>query len=254
MLRLIFVCITVLASFLACKNLVFVREYKPKLNDFSPKAKIALVGFYPYSYSSYTSGRVTTTTAVLDYKNPTSSLLSIGKPIDTIPSTGFDTSVSSELAKEVATNYLGKVKISGFAEISKMIEIKKVGENMTYSLKRRDVDYYLIAIHGPAFDDHLGNVGRILLTAHLCIATIGTVPCWSSMATESQFLLYDKKLNLIDSKSFTNRYEHLGAWWGREDQGDFNLQTMEVADSLKVGVYKPQILEYEDYLKELLNK
>ncbi|TGM05382.1 Lp29 family lipoprotein [Leptospira jelokensis] len=240
--------------FLSCKNYVFVREYTPKSTEFKSKPKIALVGFFPYRYSSTTSGRRTTTTAYLDYTHSTSSVMSVGTPIDLIPSSGLDLNVSNDRTKEIAMNYLEKVKISGLQEISKMIEINKVDDKTTFALKKRDVDYYLIAIHGPVFDESMGNLGRTLLTAHVCILTFGTIPCWRSIPTETKFLLYDNKLNLIDQKSYSDRYEHLGAWWGQEEQGSFNMQTSEIPNPLKIKVYKPHILEYEDHLKELLNK
>ena len=254
MLRVSCVSLIILFIFLSCKNFVFIREYTPKTTEFKSKAKIALVGFFPYRYSSSTSGRRRTTTAILDYNHPTGSVMSIGTPIDLIPSTGLDPNVSADVTKEVAMNYLEKVKISGLQEISKMIDIKKIDEKTTFALKKREVDYYLIAIHGPAFDESMENLGRTLLTAHLCILTIGTVPCWRSIQTETKFFLYDNKLNLVDSMSYSNRYEHLGAWWGKEDQGSFDLQTSEIPDPLKIKVYKPQISEYEDHLKDILNK
>ncbi|MCW7464415.1 hypothetical protein ND860_03190 [Leptospira levettii] len=254
MLRVSFVSLIVFFTFISCKNIVYVRDYSQKTTAFNPNLKIALVGFYPYQYITSSYGRTRTTTATLDYNHPTVSVMTIGKPIDLIPSNGIDSSVSPEASKDVAMTYLERVKISGLQEISKMIEIKKVDEKTTFALKKRDVDYYLIAIHGPAFDESWPNLGRGLLTVHLCMVTIGTIPCWRSLKSETKFLLYDNKLNLVESKSYSDRYEHLGAWWGEEDQGSFNPETTGIPDPLKVKVYKPHILEYEDHLKELLNK
>ncbi|MCW7504703.1 Lp29 family lipoprotein [Leptospira paudalimensis] len=254
MLRVSFVSFIVFFTILSCKNIVLVREYSQKSIELNPKLKIALVGFFPYQYSTITSGRTRTTTATLDYNHPTVSVMTIGKPIDMIPSSGIDSSVSPEASKDVAMTYLERVKISGLQEISKMIEIKKVDEKTTFALKKRDVDYYLIAIHGPAFDESMGNVGRTLITAHLCILSIGTFPCWNSIQTETKFLLYDNKLKLVDNQTYSDRYEHFGAWWGKEENGTFDLQKAGIPDPLKVKVYKPHILEYEDHLKEILNK
>jgi|JI8StandDraft_1071087.scaffolds.fasta_scaffold00078_5 hypothetical protein len=247
-------CFSFVLFLLHCKNVFFIRDYTPKSMPVEGKAKIALVGFYPFTYSSTTQSRVTTTTATLDYRSPMKKVFPIGKSLDEIPTSGIDVSVPSDTVKEFTLNYLSNVKKSGILEISKMVESKGEGEKAVFSLKKRDVDYYLIGIHGPAFDDSPGNIGRTLLTAHLSILSLGTFPFWGSVGNNSTFLLYDKNLKLIDTKTYSDRYEFIAGWWGKEEHGSFNMSNSELPSHMKSQIYAPQILEYSDYLNEFFQK
>jgi hypothetical protein len=239
---------------LNCKNVFFIREYAPKTLPIKGNVKIALVGFYPFTYSSTTQNRVTTTTATLDYQSSTKKVFPMGKSLDEIPTSGINTNVPSQTVKEFTLSYLSMVKNSGIMEISKMVNIKGEGEKSVFSLKNRDVDFYLVGIHGPAFDDSPGNIGRTLLTAHLSILSLGTFPFWGSVANDSTFLLYDKNLKLLDTKTYSDRYEFIAGWWGKEEHGPFIISKSETPSHMKAQVYAPQILEYSDYLTEYLDK
>ncbi|PJZ35865.1 hypothetical protein CH354_17480 [Leptospira levettii] len=73
-----------------------------KTTTFNPICKLALAGVYPYQNITSSSERTRTTTATRDYNHPTVSVLTIGQPIDKIPSSGIDSSVFPESSKEVA--------------------------------------------------------------------------------------------------------------------------------------------------------
>lgn len=214
--------------------------------------KIATIGFYPYAYSSYTSGRTVTTTALLDYSNPTTKLVSLGKPIDEIEVTGINSNVSPEKVKTFILDYLGKVKKSGSREIEKLVEVRGKGDSATFHLKNRDVDFYILGIHGPAFDEEgsAGNLGRLLLTGHLFMFSLGTTPLWSTKPADTDILVYDKDLNLVYQKSYKSRYTLLTAWWGNENEGYINKKNVP---EFTPKLYEPDLRDFYNELPTILN-
>lgn len=79
-----------------CKSKYFIREYIPTEKIHTHKYKIALVGFYPYSYNTSVSSE----NGNLDYTSSYKDLFPLGQPIEEIPSKGLDESVKSEAVKE----------------------------------------------------------------------------------------------------------------------------------------------------------
>ncbi|MDF3818910.1 hypothetical protein P3G55_03305 [Leptospira sp. 96542] len=231
----------------------YIREVNPNGTSVVVTKKIALVGFYPYQYSSYTSGRTTTTTATLNYEVPTHPGFQFGKPLDQIPSNGIDVTVPPERVKEFAMAYLTEVKRSGSKELDKMIEVKGSGDTSTFHLKSRDVDYYIVGIHGPAFDKENGveSVLQMLATFHVFILSGGTIPYWSTKAANTEFHIYDKNLNFITKKSYRNRYTVLSAWWGNENEGTFFKGT---DPKFANKIYEPDVADFALELPSLIQK
>ncbi|BDA77871.1 hypothetical protein LPTSP3_g08010 [Leptospira kobayashii] len=247
----IFFLFLLLISLVSC-NIHFIRKPKPQSMLALPAdkgLKVALIGFYPYQYSSYSSGRRTTTTAVLDYKNRIQASSKIGKPAEFFPTSGIDTSVPPEKVKEFVMNYLNEVKRSGFDEITKVVEIQKEGEESKMYLKKRDVDYYVVGVHGPAFPKDFDP--RFLLTAHLFMLTLGTFPFWQVQEADSKFYIYDHGLNLINTRVFRNKYEVIAGWWGEKEQGAFNRNPEA---GFMPRLYEPDVIDFSAEFPTLIQK
>lgn len=215
------------------------------LSEKSKSAKIALIGFYPFkSYVSAQRGRTTTYTAVLNYANSTKSLFAHGKKIEDFPASGIDTSVSEEKVKAFIGSYLENVKNSGLNEIAKVIDLKEEGDKKKIFLKKRDVDFYIIGIHGPPFETaSAGGTITSVLTAFPFILTLGTFPLWRDRIVESTFLIYDKNLNLVKKKEFKNNYDLFIAWWGDSDQGGLGATAKP---EFTVKLYQPDVIDFSN--------
>ena len=238
-------------------NRHYIREFKPTStpSNLDKPYKIALVGFYPLQYSTVSSGQVITTTATLNYNNSTKDYFSYGKKIEEFPSSGIDPTVPTAKVKDFFLKYLSSVKRSGFEEIVKIVEIKGEGEKAEFHLKKRDIDYYVVAIHGPAFDSSFGNIGRFFATGHLFLATAGTSPLWSSIPANTQFLVYDNKLDFVGERMFENRYTVLTAWWGNSEEG---LMNKKPNPEFTPKIFAPDVKEFSHefplWLKERTSK
>lgn len=224
----------------------------PAIAEKMKKSKIALVGFYPYrTFISNVSGRTTTFTAVLDFANSTAKFFPFGKPLAEIKEEGLDGTVPERKVQEFLKDYLTTVKKSGIEEIVKMIDFKKIDEKTTkVSLKKRDVDYYVIGIHGPPFAKgaDLADTGKSLLTVFPFMLTLGTVPLWGSRHIESEFWVYDNKLNLVKKFEYKNSYTRLIAWWGNSEEGGFTGET----DIFRPNLYKPDVIDFSQDIAEII--
>ncbi|WCL48816.1 Lp29 family lipoprotein [Leptospira sp. GIMC2001] len=231
-------------------NIHFIRELPPIDQSITINKKIATVGFYPFRYTTSVSGQTKTTTALLNYNHPTTKLVQIGKRLDEYPARGLNTRVPPDKVKAFVLDYLTKVKRSGAQEIEKLVEIKGEGDKATFHLKNRDVDYYILGIHGPPFDEDgkIGNLGRLLLTGHLFLFTLGTSPIWTTKAADTDIKIYDKDLNLVAERNYKNRYNLLAAWWGNSEEGSLN----EESSSFKPKLYEPDLVDFYNELPAIL--
>lgn len=221
--------------------------------------KIALIGFYPfhaYQTGSYTSGRTTytTMTAVLDYKNSTKPFIKQFQPIDQIKESGLNTGVPENQVKEFVKFYLEKVKKSGLDELSKVVDAKKIDDKTTkLSLKKRDIDYYVVGIHGPPFiKSSTAGIGKFFLSVFFFMGTAGTVPLWGDKTVTSEFHVFDKNLQFVKKYEYSNVYNVLTAWWGNSDEGSLGTNDNDAARKFKPNLYKPDTLDFAYEFSEFL--
>ncbi|TGK56169.1 hypothetical protein EHQ27_07340 [Leptospira wolffii] len=183
--------------------------------------KIALIAFYPireHIIPSETKG--STFSRGLVYSSDLSSLFPYGKRIDTIPSAGIDNGISQENIKKFVDSF--KIyKDAAKTELEKVFEIRKGADGKdAYTLKRRNVDYYIVArlpapVEGHRMQTAGGFVSMLkLLTMFPAAATLSTIPLWEDEFYLNNFLVYDNKLNLV--KFFTSDYKinRIFTWWG----------------------------------------
>lgn len=233
-----------------------IRKYPPKNLVLKKNYKIALVGFYPITYPSNISenrprGSKRIETFVLDYNSTIKNLLPFGKPIQEIPTNGIDQSVSSEAAEDFFFTYIDSVNRSGLFEISHIISYEQEGDSLKFSLKKRDVDFYVVAVLGPESQGFWSAWPRLFISMYPAILTLGTIPGWTSQKVVSSFYLYDKHLNLLDSKTFDNRYEILSTWWAKDPP---HLMIGLPQRNLSKRYYEPDVKEYSDHVIDFLNK
>lgn len=173
--------------------------------------KIGIVGFYPIDYTYKRQGRLKTTTAILDYKTKEfQKLLTIGKPISEIPSTGIDSSIPEKKIREFIFEYLEKTpNNAGIKEIESLIEVSKIDSKPSFKFKKRNLDYYIVGTYGPYFQKNDPIVVSILLA----IPTLYTFPHFDKYTNEITISIYDSKLNKINSTVINSSTMYYYAWW-----------------------------------------
>ncbi|TGN00028.1 Lp29 family lipoprotein [Leptospira dzoumogneensis] len=175
------------------------------------KNRIALVGFLPFEETGGNRVRI----ASLDYKNSLKKYVKIGTPIEQITENGIDLSVPAENVNRFASLYLEEVKKTGLDEINKVLLIKEsTNGNKQGFLRKRDVDFYVVAILGPPFArPSVSGYFLSLLTYVPFLLSLGTVPNWGIMENKSTFLIFDSKLELLQKKEYDSSYHYLISWF-----------------------------------------
>ncbi|WP_040508071.1 Lp29 family lipoprotein [Leptospira wolffii] len=192
-------------------------------NSASPTGKkIALIAFYPIrEHIIYSEAKGSTFSRGLVYSSDLSSLFSYGKRIDTIPSTGTDTSVPPENIKKFVASF-GIYKDSAKTELEKIFEIHKGSNGQdAYTLRRRNVDYYIVAQLPTPIEGHKMQTSSAkfvsmlkLLTMFPAAATLSTIPLWEDEFYLNHFVVYDNKLNLVRFFSADYKVNRIFTWWG----------------------------------------
>jgi hypothetical protein len=246
-----FLVISIVILLNACYRYHVVRDYKAELKPLGNKDRIALVGFYPYRYQTiYAGSHAVVVITDLDYKNPTSGYFSEVKRIEEFPVKGIDPSVPSETLKQLVDNYRSLVGFYGDLELRKLIQWTGEPGVESYAFKKRDVDYYILATHGPENDEqNYGNSFRFLISIPFSILTFGTIPVWGTRDVESHFFIYDKRMNLVAKKEYKNKYTVFGAWWGRKEEG---MLFRELPDTFRASLYKPDVESFVDFFPSTL--
>jgi hypothetical protein len=220
--------------------------------------KIALIGFYPnfslFQSTGYNAGyRVTTYESVLDYTKGMKKMFKVGKPIEDIPYNGYDKTVTSEKSKEFALAYLTEVKKSGAQELGLLFDVK----GNDFFLRKRDVDYYLVGIHGPAFVKrtdwgHFYSLSSIMLSA----LTLGIFPTIDRQQVVSKFRLYDNKLNLIKEWEKETKFTIIGSFfvnpYPESAKKKFWIDN-ETNPPLREAYFQ-QIYDFQNEFREFLSK
>ncbi|PKA14332.1 Lp29 family lipoprotein [Leptospira haakeii] len=174
------------------------------------KNRIALVGFLPFKETGGRSIRV----ASLDYENSLKKYVKIGTPIEQITENGIDLSVPAENVNRFVNLYIGEVKKTGLDEINKVLLIKESTKGKIGFLRKRDVDFYVVAILGPPFArPSISGYALSLLTYFPFLLSLGTVPNWGIMENKSTFLIFDSKLELLKRKEYDSSYHYLISWF-----------------------------------------
>ncbi len=234
-----------------CYRYHVVKEIKTDQKSIPNGDRIALVGFYPFKYQTIFAGNHSFALVTdLDTKNPTSLFIQNPKRLEEFPVKGIDPSVTSDHLKNFINEYRNYVGTYGDSELRKMIQWVGDPGSESYAFKKRDVDYYILAVHGPENDEqNYPNSFRLLLSVPFSVLTFGTIPVWGTRDVESIFYVYDKKLNLLGKKEFKNKYTVFSAWWGRKEEGIFYK---ELPDSFRSRLYRNDIENFLDFFPQLI--
>ena len=185
-------------------------------------SRIALIGFYPFKrvLTGSTPGYQSVTyhyEIVLDYERSTASYLGFGRPVAEIPAKGVDAIVPSSRVAAFIGKYVEYVRRSGFKELDKMVVVEKhqfTGQTR-YRLKKRPVDYYIMAVHGPPKEKN--SAGSCFATEFgtglLSAFSLGLLPSFSGRKVETRIIVFDAKLNLIKEYPYDGSVVAVGAFW-----------------------------------------
>ncbi len=245
-LKLLLIIILFLTNY-NCKSYILMEENKidPEIHKMAKTRKdlkIALIGFYTFNSKLIQStGRTRTYQATLDYNSSTKEYFIYGKPIESFASNGRNEAISPELVNQLIKDYYYSVSDSGLVEMIKLFEFNKIDSKLNISLRKRDVDYYIVGVHGPPFQDHFSKQLKFMISFPLYILTLGCSPVWEEVVTESKFNIYDSKLNLIKSLNYNNKYNILISWFGTEN----NIEIK--------SLYKPDINNLTNALFETIS-
>jgi len=189
----------------------FVRSYT-KQSPNKPQQKIGLVGFYPYSAQFVEGGYgYRKYQAQLDYSKSMKKLLGFGTPISEIPANGVQNVPISNILRFIS-DYRAISNESGQQELQALFQFEGTS-NTTAKLKKRDLDYYIVAIHLPPFPKTNSGILTILYDIFGSVITLWTLPFVDSFDSHSVFAVYDKNLNLIKDFSYKNSYSQWFSWW-----------------------------------------
>jgi len=219
----------------------YVEGYQPESRSpisLNKTKKIALLGAYSFTTKvtdSRRSGNTITTTyeAGLKYDSAGKKLFTIGTPVEEIPTQGIDGSIPQERIQAFIKNYLEMVKKSGIEEMEKVIEAK----DKKLFWKKRDVDYYVVAVFFPPFKESASNTG--LLTILPFVFSAGFFPQTEDFKKSSTFFVYDRSLNLVKKISYDGQYRARTAWWARPIDGPFG------SAPVPVRVYEQDVEKFE---------
>ncbi|TGM10792.1 hypothetical protein EHQ81_18420 [Leptospira selangorensis] len=239
--------ITLLLIFNACITHYSRENTYP--SGISPKNKtIALIGFYPVrGHIVYPENKGSYYSRGLVFTTDLSHLFPYGKKIESIPANGIDSGINQENIKEFVTK-LGLYKDTSKTELEKIFEIRKGNDGKEiYSLKRREVDYYVVGffpepIPGSKTENFLSLLK--LTTMIPAAATLSTIPLWEDEFYLNTFTVYDKKLNLVKSIASDYKLNKIFSWWGERSYNlDPNYDKIYAPDGNDLGVALVSILE-----------
>lgn len=246
-----FILFFLIAVLNACYRYHVVREIKEEPKSLLNGDRVALVGFYPFKYQTiYAGSHSITLVTDLDTKNPTSTYIANGKRLEDFPVKGIDPSVRNEQLKQLVDTYKSYVGFYGLSELRKLIQWMGEPGAESYALKKRDVDYYILAVHGPENDvKNYGNSFRFLVSVPFSVLTLGTIPVWETRDVESQFFIYDARMNLLAKKEYVHKYTVLSAWWGRKEEGRIDK---EIPDSFRRSLFRQDIDDFVEFFQGTL--
>ncbi len=247
--RFLLICLILFMN--ACYRYHVVREIKEEPKTLLNGDRIALIGFYPFKYQTiYAGSHSITLVTDLDTKNPTSIYIANAKRLEDFPVKGIDPKVSSDQLKQLVETYKSYVGFYGLSELRKLIQWLGEPSSESYALKKRDVDYYILAVHGPENDEkNYGNSFRFLLSLPFSVLTFGTIPVWETRDVESQFFIYDSRMNLLAKKEYTHKYTVFSAWWGRKEEGRFDK---EIPDAFRRSLFRKDIDDFVEFFPSTL--
>lgn len=178
----------------------------------NPDKRIALIGFYPFqrkvvSVQRFGNQQITNYEASIARQSPYFSAVGFGQPIDEYPVTGRQP-ISEERYKKLAGLYLGDIRVSGVDIVKSYLEITDEGR---YFLKLRDVDYYLMGIHLPAFSECSTTSNVLEFFAHAF--SIFTYPHRRECVTNSKFILLNSDFEELHTFTYQTNIKLTTAWW-----------------------------------------
>nr|PJZ92911.1 hypothetical protein CH379_10650 [Leptospira ellisii] len=240
---------------IGCIN-YYVRDAAPVEKEklpakYNPK-RVALVGFRPFAtiFKGQTGNTLHYEAIVnydLDYRK---NLKDVGVPVESIPARGTDPSIPKERVEVFTKLYLDSVKWTGIPELKQVFETREIKKgdptNLAYTLKKRDVDYYVVGIPGPPFLSG-GDfyILKFLGTAHISLGTLFTIPWWMDNRVESTIYVFDSKLNLIKTWKRESVYNGTLAWWNK-NTGEGTLQLMDIKNEKKERFYLPDLADFSN--------
>jgi len=238
--------ISTIFIFQSCYHYHVLRDYKSAGNAVPGNTKIALVGFYPYKFNTIRAGSHSMVLVTdLDEKSPTSKYFTQGQSLGDFPVKGIDSTVPPNRVKEFVDTYRSYVGMYGDVELRKLVQWTGEPEKETYLFKKRDVDFYVLGIHGPENEtNNYGNSFRAIVSYPFSVLTLGMIPVWSTRDIHSTFFVYDKQLQLLGKKEFKYKATVFGAWWGRKEEGQFDS---ELPQNYRNSIYKADVEEFADF-------
>jgi hypothetical protein len=240
-----------LFAFNACYHYHVLRYDRPAPMPIDPNLKVAMIGFYPYKYNTISAGNYSFAIITdLDTQNPTSTFFSSAKRIEEYPIKGMDSTVPLKHIKQFVNDYRAMVGVYGETELRKVVQWTGETGSETFAFKKRDVDFYILAAHGPENEDqNFANSLRFLVSVPFSALTLGLIPIWSTRDTESTFIVYDNHLNQVGKKVYQNKYTVFGSWWGRKEEGKFGK---ELPRAFRMSLYKSDIEDFVDFFPSLM--
>ena len=229
-------------------NTKFIYKEHPILNQNEKiiNSKIGLVGFYDFRSEARVTGKIRRYWSVLDEdKQYFGELESIGKPITSYPV--IKNSPLPEGASQFTKIYIDKYGKSSKNELEKLFEFK---DDLPRNFKDRNLDFYILANWSPKLALHRRNQYFIgipqFLTSVAYVATLGTIPAWQTYSVDSEFFVFDKNLNLVDTFKISDRTHFFISWWFEpNDRDSSNIADGEDYNSREISdIAKKKILEY----------
>jgi hypothetical protein len=176
--------------------------------------------------------------ASIDYSESTASYFPAENEIRKVRQYSKQGDISEEKLKEFLLTYITTVRHAGLKELESILDIeysiedcecekerKTIQRIKSIKLKKIDTDYWIIADHRQLYtgilDGGINNRKANLkgLTFLPALFTLGIIPYWDEAAFESKFLIYDKSMNLINTLTYVQRYDHITGIWLISKQG-----------------------------------
>lgn len=198
------------------------------------------------------------TTAYFDRDRQTIQFLKYGTDLKQIESQKVNNSIKEDKLKLFLSEYLSNTKHLGLEFVEHLVEFNSKNNSSILKMKEFDVDYWILASHGPAFQGRFIeplNEESISPKSALSIfpyaLTLGTFPLLSEYYTESSFIVFDKNLNLIKAYQYKSKIDTMSAWWifwnGEEMIVKLNINT-------PTNIYEADIKQFSKELVPILQK
>ncbi|MCB1164542.1 MAG: hypothetical protein KDK33_00200 [Leptospiraceae bacterium] len=133
-------------------------------------------------------------------------MMQIGKPVLDYPVIAQVPISTAEFQKRLRP-YLSRVRRTGVPEMEKIFDSGPRGHGIIF--KKRAVDYYFVAVHGPPF----GRCHEDIAANLLSIMTFVTFPFRSICTSHTEILIMDSNFEQVGELNASTETELSSAWW-----------------------------------------